>query len=113
MANPDPHCRIGRITRKGGGATVRVLRPGDDGTAKHTLAKFREHAGLLEGWFRDDAAGYVIVMWDKAGRYSRAIRTTNWSPWGPRTARVMVAHILQMDTMADVTRGVLNRDDPP
>lgn len=112
MTSPNPHCRIGKITRKGG-ATVRVLRPERDGSTGESLALFRKDCEEIHGYFTDSCAGYGIVMWDRNGDYSRAFRIARSSPLGRRLMRAVIGEVFRADTMADVVQGVLNGDRNP
>lgn len=112
MSNPDPHCRIGKVTRKGG-ATVRVLRPQGDGSTGETLDLFRKHCEEIHGYFQESCAGYGIVMWDRNGQYSRAFRINQSSPLGRRLMRAVIGEIFRADNAADVARGVINGDENP
>ena len=112
MADPQSHCRIGKITRKDGCGSVRVLRPGFSKPGRNALNKFRQYSEEVSGYFADEnCAGFVIVMWDCAGRFSRASHYAPGSPFGLRLAPDLVAAMLRQDTMASVTRGVLMGDD--
>lgn len=79
----NPHCRIGKITRKGGGATVRVLRPNTI-TSVETREKFDGWAKSLSEQFENDMAGYVIVVWDRAGLSRTECAVADCSPYGRR-----------------------------
>lgn len=104
---PDPHCRIGRVTKKGG-ATVRLLRPEDDGSAADVIATLRKHVDDLAQSFETDAAGFAVVMWDRAGRYNRGRMNAPSSPYAYRLIPAIVHDILSQDTAAAVTCDVLN-----
>lgn len=109
MTKPDWHCRIGKVTRKGG-ATVHVLRPEDDGSPAHVIAGLRKATEDFAQMFEADAAGYVVVMWDRAGRYSRGRGNALSSPYAYRLIPAIVHDILTEDTMESVTHGVLRGD---
>jgi hypothetical protein len=103
----NPHCRIGKVTRKGG-ATVRVLRPEDDGSSGKLIATLREHVDILADQFKDDAAGFAVVVWGRDGRTNRGSRNAPSSPYSQRLLPAIVYDVLAQDTMAIVTRDVLD-----
>jgi hypothetical protein len=103
---PDCHCRIGRVTKKGG-AMVRVLRPTQDGSAAEVIATLREHVDTLAEQFATDAAGYAVVMWSRAGHYSRGRVNAPSSPYAYRLIPAIVHDVLSQDTAAAVATDVL------
>ena len=107
---PEWQCRIGKVTRKDGRGSVRVLHPDGVGPAK-VLATFQRHVPEMADIFARDAAGYAIVMWDREGRWSRCWHIGNGSPFGPRTIAGVVHSVLLEDAAREVTHGVL-RGDP-
>ena len=107
---PEWRCRIGKVTRKDGRGSVRVLHPDGIGPSK-VLAKYQEHVPLMAEDFMRDAAGYVIVMWGRSGSWNRCWNIGHGSPFGPGTVAGVVHSILLQDAAREVTHGVL-RGDP-
>jgi hypothetical protein len=105
----DWHCRIGKVTRKGGGATVRVLRaPNDDGSAVSVINHARDSFAALLSAFSDNAAGYAVVMWNRSGATDSAFKIARSSPFGMSVVPAIVHDVLAEGQMANVTRDVLN-----
>lgn len=105
--HPDWHCRIGRVTRKGG-ATVRVLYP--DVGAGELYQTLRRHVDEIEQ-YNPHAVGFVVVAWDRVGRWNRGTRNMQGSPFGNTTLPAVVSSILSRDVMADTMRGVLRNEE--
>lgn len=103
------HCRIGKVTRKSDGASITVLRPKDDGSAADTLTKLQDHVNTLSKLYKDDAAGFAVVVWDRAGRTNRGFLNQRSSPFGSATARLVVAAALEADTIEGVVVDTFNR----
>ena len=105
------HCRIGKVTRKDGRGWVRVLRPGNDTTAKTVHKNCRDGAEHLCDLFKQDAGGYITVMWGLDGRFAVCRHVGQGSPYGTRLAPDIFAAALRTEVSGDVTRGVLRGDE--
>ena len=77
VSNPNPHCRIGKITRKGG-ATVRVLPSRRENV--HDALKVELGRIADEFWADEPIAGMVLVVWDVHGTTRALVRNDETSP---------------------------------
>ena len=86
---PDPHCRIGRIRRKDGGAVVRLV-PSEERTPEWWHA--RVTAPLREQHARGQRlAGFALVWWTMDGDLCADYCHTGASRW-PAQAVPRIAH---------------------
>lgn len=68
-AKPNPHCRIGRIKPKNGGATIRVLDREQDPVMNPIGPKIMDAASTLaRDPFFDDVIGFYLVAWRRDGQ---------------------------------------------
>lgn len=89
----DPHCRIGKITSKVGGATVEVINPGDGRDARairKSLVSSSERVALEY----PDMIGFALVTWDKEGTPTSVANIGNGSPVGASLMPSFVAEVL-------------------
>lgn len=105
----NPHCRIGRVTRKVSGASIVILRPKNDGSATETLRRLDAAIVTMKEHFHEDAAGYALVVWNRAGQTSRAFVNQACSPYGVDTARLVVSAVLSRDTTEEIVVDTFNR----
>lgn len=101
----DPHCRIGRIRMKAGGAEVRVFERPRSGLPD----KLRRNVETLIGYF-PDMAGFAIVCWGADASWSRATGDSGKSPITLTLMPSFVAEVLRRDVTDDV---VCDRLDLP
>lgn len=67
MANPDPHCKIGKVTIKKTGAVIRVFESNRAKEARHFNNYMRKACATAVREFDDELAGFALIAWDKVG----------------------------------------------
>jgi hypothetical protein len=110
---PDWHCRIGKIRPKDGRRpVVRVLRPEDyKSSTPELLRRFQDDVEHMIADNRHNAAGYAIVIWDRAGYYQGVKRVSNCSPIATRLVPGVVAEVTREITTGNIVRGILRNEE--
>jgi hypothetical protein len=75
----NPHCRIGRITFKSGGA-LRLLKGGGPQPRADRLVSYARQMAVME----HDLAGFIVITWDAEGGYRISADAPDCNPI-PRT----------------------------
>lgn len=106
----EPHCRIGNIQLRNGGASVRVI---DQKSMRQPESEvIRKEIAEKAQFFSDewaDLAGYAMFVWDNKGSWSTVYRVGTNSPYPEVAIPVLASECLREDMTVNAAVAWINK----
>ena len=102
----DSHCRIGRVTLKGG-ANLRIFRSSRERYSEWVLGRLKETTKEFAHELHGDACGFVIIAWNSKSAYLYDAETTKGAKVDRNTLPEWLAEAARRDNAETEARLVL------
>lgn len=98
MSNPDPHCKIGKITIKETGTVIRVFESRAYIESQRLKSRLKQSVVDRIADIGANTGGFIILLWDREGAY-----TVDWD-------FNAALHTLGVNTLPEYVAGAVRRE---